>query len=80
MNVFICGAGTMGRGIALSSISSGHQTFLYDKNEDVLKKASGFIIAQVDKQVQKGQLTSQDAENRILLIRCVQVHESNWHF
>lgn len=72
MNVFICGAGTMGRGIALSSISSGHQTFLYDKNEDVLKKANGFIIAQVDKQVQKGQLTSQEAEHRISLIRCVQ--------
>ena len=35
----ICGSGTMGRGIALISILSGHRAILFDHNQEALQQA-----------------------------------------
>lgn len=54
MTILICGSGTMGRGIALATILSGHTAVLFDKNKAALEKAQSFITAQLDKGVSKG--------------------------
>lgn len=59
--IAICGAGTMGRGIALACIQSGYPTFLYDINTDLLEKNKSFILNQIDKLVEKGKLGKEDS-------------------
>jgi 3-hydroxybutyryl-CoA dehydrogenase len=54
MNIMICGSGTMGRGIALVSILSGHSVVLYDQFEEALSKAIVFIETQLKKSMEKG--------------------------
>ena len=41
--ICVCGAGTMGSGIAQVAAQSGFQTILYDLNSAILEKASGAI-------------------------------------
>jgi len=41
--ICICGAGTMGSGIAHASASAGFHTILYDLNDPVLEKAKTSI-------------------------------------
>lgn len=62
MNIMICGSGTMGRGIALVSIMSGHSATLYDTNQEALAKAKQFIDAQLQKAVEKGTIQSERLE------------------
>lgn len=59
MNIMICGSGTMGRGIALVSIMSGHTATLYDTNQEALEKARQFIDTQLNKAVEKGSIQSE---------------------
>ncbi|MEY3689857.1 MAG: hypothetical protein RIT37_1419 [Bacteroidota bacterium] len=54
MNIMICGSGTMGRGIALISILSGHRAILFDHNQEALQQAQIFIEAQLKKSLDKG--------------------------
>jgi len=56
--VGICGAGTMGRGIALACIQSGYTTFLYDVDSAFLEKSIAYIHSQLDKSYEKGKLSS----------------------
>ena len=53
MKIMICGSGTMGRGIALVSILSGHSAILFDKNQEALNQAKAFIDAQLKKSLEK---------------------------
>jgi 3-hydroxybutyryl-CoA dehydrogenase len=53
MKIMICGSGTMGRGIALVSILSGHSALLFDKNLEALNQAKSFIDAQLKKSLDK---------------------------
>lgn len=62
MTILICGSGTMGRGIALASILSGHSAKLYDKQTKALDKAKEFIESQINKGVTKGNYTAEKAE------------------
>ena len=62
MTILICGSGTMGRGIALASILSGHTALLFDKNKVALDKAQSFITTQLDKGVSKGTHTADQCE------------------
>lgn len=62
MKIMICGSGTMGRGIALVSIMSGHSATLYDTNQEALTKAKQFIDAQLQKAVEKGTIQSERLE------------------
>ena len=58
MNISICGAGTMGRGIALSALQAGHSVVLFDTHDGVLSTAHEYIENQLKKSVDKGKLTS----------------------
>lgn len=55
----ICGSGTMGRGIALVSILSGHSAILFDKNQEALNQAKSFIDAQLKKSLDKGSIKNE---------------------
>jgi len=61
MIILICGSGTMGRGIALSSIQSGHIAYVYDAFPETLGKAKAFIDNQIDKSVTKGLYSQEQA-------------------
>ncbi len=56
MKIMICGSGTMGRGIALVSLLSGHSAILYDKNQEALNQANIFIDTQLKKSLEKGNI------------------------
>ncbi len=63
--VAIVGAGTMGSGIALTCLLSGHDVLLFDMNDTILEKATAYIQALVDKRVQKGVMTQHDADTML---------------
>jgi 3-hydroxybutyryl-CoA dehydrogenase len=63
MKIMICGSGTMGRGIALVSILSGHSAILFDKNQEALNQAKSFIDTQLKKSLEKGSIKSDQYEN-----------------
>lgn len=62
MKVSICGAGTMGRGIAIVCAQSGCETVLYDVNPAALEKAVHAIHTSFDSSVAKQRMTAGDAE------------------
>lgn len=57
MNIALCGAGTMGRGIALNALRCGHHVVIYDINTDATTKARAWVIDQLGKAEEKGLLT-----------------------
>ena len=61
--ICVCGAGTMGSGIAQLSAQAGFTTILYDVNETMLEKSKIAIEQNYDKLISKEKLTlSQKAE------------------
>ena len=56
--ICICGAGTMGSGIAQVSAHAGFQTILFDLNESVLSSAKERINKDLDKLVEKQKITA----------------------
>jgi 3-hydroxybutyryl-CoA dehydrogenase len=67
--ICICGAGTMGSGIAQACASAGFSTTLYDLNEEVLERAKQKINNDLDKLVEKGRLQADQKENMLSNIR-----------
>jgi 3-hydroxybutyryl-CoA dehydrogenase len=63
--ICICGAGTMGSGIAQVSASAGFQTILFDLNASVLDAAKERIYADLEKLVQKQKITSERKQDII---------------
>lgn len=57
MIIGICGAGTMGRGIAIASLSAGHSVVLVDLSSEALDAAVQYVRDQLSKSVEKGKLT-----------------------
>ena len=60
--ICVCGAGTMGSGIAQVCASAGFTTILYELNENVLQKAKASIGAGLQKMVEKGKLTVEEMD------------------
>ncbi|MBC7875385.1 MAG: 3-hydroxybutyryl-CoA dehydrogenase [Ferruginibacter sp.] len=60
--ICICGAGTMGRGIALAAAQSGFYTLLYELNPSVLENAKNDIEKNLQALVVKGKLTGEETE------------------
>jgi len=60
--ICVCGAGTMGSGIAQVSAHSGFQTILYDLNSVVLEKASAGIDKNLESLVDKEKLLSSEKD------------------
>jgi len=56
-SICICGAGTMGSGIAQASAQSGFHTILYELNESVLQKAQQSIQQNLESLLAKGRIT-----------------------
>jgi 3-hydroxybutyryl-CoA dehydrogenase len=68
MIIGICGAGTMGRGIAVASLTAGHSVVLFDISEQALDAARAAVEKQLRTAVEKGKLSAEDgaaAEQRI---------------
>ena len=61
----ICGAGTMGSGIAQAAASSGFYTILYELNDGVLEKSTASIEKNLQSLVEKNKITAQ-AKNETL--------------
>ncbi|MBS1536113.1 MAG: 3-hydroxybutyryl-CoA dehydrogenase [Bacteroidetes bacterium] len=62
MNISICGAGTMGRGIAIACLQAGHSVVVFDLSELAISKSKDYIIAQMNKSVEKKKITQEDAD------------------
>ncbi len=58
----VCGAGTMGSGIAQAAAQAGFYTILYDLNPSVLEKAGEAIKKNLQKLTEKGKITPEEQE------------------
>jgi len=68
ISICVCGAGTMGSGIAQVAAQSGFFTILYDVNESILERAKLFIQKNLQYLVDKNKITTKEKEtifNRI---------------
>lgn len=61
--VCICGAGTMGSGIAQASAQAGFTTILFEVNTVVLEKAKVSIEKNLQSLTEKGKISASDKEN-----------------
>jgi 3-hydroxybutyryl-CoA dehydrogenase len=61
--VCICGAGTMGNGIAQVCASAGYQTILYDVEEGILKKAKSTIENNLSRLVEKKRISLSQSQH-----------------
>ncbi len=60
--ICVCGAGTMGSGIAQASVQAGFYTLLYELNSAVLEKAKVSIEKNWQSLVEKGKITAEEKE------------------
>ncbi|MBL7975551.1 MAG: 3-hydroxybutyryl-CoA dehydrogenase [Candidatus Kapabacteria bacterium] len=68
MKISICGAGTMGRGIALSCIQAGIDTVLYDSFGQAIETAHAYIQKQLQVAVEKQKMTPEQSETALGLL------------
>jgi len=77
--ITVCGAGTMGAGIAQVSAQAGFNTFLFDINQQILDKAKIGIEKNLSVAVEKGKMTAEEKsatlsrlkfENNLLNCKC----------
>ena len=68
MIIGICGAGTMGRGIAIAVVRAGHSAVLYDLADDQVETATSYVAKQLDKAVEKRKMSSAEAESAKKLV------------
>ena len=61
-SICICGAGTMGSGIAQVAASSGFYTILYELNQTILDKAKSFIEKNLQTLVEKNKITGEEKQ------------------
>lgn len=63
--ICICGAGTMGSGIAQVSAMAGFKTILFDVSEEIVQKAKSKIENDLQKIVEKQKISSQKKDNTL---------------
>lgn len=66
--ICVCGAGTMGSGIAQVAAQSGYQTIQYDLSDAMLQKSKASVNSSLDKLVARQKITPEEKEiilNRI---------------
>jgi 3-hydroxybutyryl-CoA dehydrogenase len=64
-SIVVCGAGTMGSGIAQVAIQAGIKTIQFDLSETALAKSKAQIHAQINRLVEKGKIPESE-QNHIL--------------
>lgn len=74
--ICICGAGTMGSGIAQAAAQAGFSTLLYELNEAVLEKARAAIDSSLQKLVDKGKMTASGKDETLARIRFTSIIDS----
>jgi 3-hydroxybutyryl-CoA dehydrogenase len=67
--VCVCGAGTMGSGIAQVAAAAGKEVVLFELNESVLERARAGIAKNLQSLVDKGKLNAADSEATLARIR-----------
>lgn len=67
-SICVCGAGTMGRGIAQACAQAGFATTLFDVNTEVLESASSTIEKSLAQLTAKGKITGDKAARTLQLI------------
>jgi 3-hydroxybutyryl-CoA dehydrogenase len=67
--IIICGAGTMGTGIAQVSAQSGFYTILYDLNPAMLEKAKNGLHKSLEKLTEKGKISSEEKDQILMKLR-----------
>ena len=72
MTICVCGAGTMGSGIAQVAAQSGFDTILFDLNEAVLEKAKASIQKNLDYLVSKNKIDLAEKEAIYARLKFVQ--------
>ena len=60
--ICVCGAGTMGSGIAQVSATAGLTTILYDLNPEVLAKSKTILEKNLQKLAEKNKISAKDKE------------------
>jgi 3-hydroxybutyryl-CoA dehydrogenase len=68
-SVCVCGAGTMGSGIAQLCAQSGYRTILYDLDESMLQKSRGAIEKNLQSAVEKNKLTLAEKDRATGLLK-----------
>jgi len=68
-SICVCGAGTMGSGIAQAAAQSGFATILYEPNQGVLEKAKKSIEKNLEALTVKSKITAEEKEKVIQRIR-----------
>jgi len=63
LKVAVIGAGTMGSGIAQVAAQAGHDVVLFDSRRDAVDKALATLRKTLDKLVEKGKLTKEQADD-----------------
>lgn len=63
LTICVCGAGTMGSGIAQVAAQNGFKTIQFDVNADMLAVSKKNIATNLEKLVQKGKMTPEQAAN-----------------
>lgn len=67
--ICICGAGTMGRGIALSAATQGISVILYDMNAEMLTAAATAVENELAQSFEKNRISREEKENILQAIR-----------
>jgi 3-hydroxybutyryl-CoA dehydrogenase len=65
----VCGAGTMGSGIAQAAIQSGIYTILYEPNTAVLEKAKAGMEINLQSLIDKGKITAEAKDKALMQIQ-----------
>jgi len=63
--IAVCGAGTMGSGIAQVVATAGFPTILFELNVEVLEKAKGIVDKNLQTAVEKGKLTGDEKDSTL---------------
>lgn len=71
ITICVCGAGTMGSGIAQVAAQSGFDTILFDVNEKVLTNAQNFIQKNLQYLINKNKISSKEKEEIFSRIKFV---------
>jgi 3-hydroxybutyryl-CoA dehydrogenase len=67
-SIVVCGAGTMGSGIAQVAIQAGLKTIQFDLNESALVKSKDAIQVQMNRLVEKGKLSEEQKAQMLGLL------------
>lgn len=69
--ICVCGAGTMGSGIAQVAASAGYHVLIFDVVPESLQRSKNLIESQLEQLVQKNKINAEEARSTLIRIRWV---------